>query len=142
MHIKKKSLAYITFDSLLLVFRQPDFPKAGIQVPKGTIEEGDTPEETIVREIEEETGIIYEEKPLFIGETTVNLTKYFPSINEHRFYFHCPLFSKPADEWEHYENHATGKDVPILFSFFWIPLHDAKSLLTAEQGELLHAIKD
>lgn len=140
MEIKRKSLAYITVNEELLVFRQPDFPEAGIQVPKGTIEDGDTPEETIIREIEEETGIIYREKPIFLGDTIVNLKKYSPIINEHRFYFHCPLYRKPADEWEHYEYHATGKNVPILFSFFWIPLHQAESLLIAEQGELLQAI--
>ncbi|MFN5310225.1 MAG: NUDIX domain-containing protein [Candidatus Kapaibacterium sp.] len=141
MKIKLKSLAYITFDKELLVFRQPDFPEAGIQVPKGTIEDGDTPEETIIREIEEETGMYYTHKPEYLGEAKTIVQSGNESYIEHRHFFHCPLKTKPAETWEHYEYHAKGKETPILFSFFWVKCAEADGLLIANQGELLHSIK-
>jgi 8-oxo-dGTP pyrophosphatase MutT (NUDIX family) len=54
---KRKALAYITWGNSLLVFRHPHVPAAGIQVPGGTIEEGESPEEAVLREAIEETGL-------------------------------------------------------------------------------------
>lgn len=140
MEIKRKSLAYITVNEELLVFSQPDFPEAGIQVPKGTIEEGDSPKETIIREIEEETGIHYTDTPEYLGEKNTIVRRSDDTIIEHRHFFHCKLRTKPAESWEHYEHHAKNSTEPILFSFFWIPIKDAKSILRANQGELLQKI--
>ena len=38
----------------LLLFRHP---KAGIQIPAGTVEDGETPEAAVIREVYEETGL-------------------------------------------------------------------------------------
>jgi 8-oxo-dGTP pyrophosphatase MutT (NUDIX family) len=51
-----KVVAYVTYDNQLLVFEQPDFPEAGIQVPGGTIEHGETGKAAASRETLEETG--------------------------------------------------------------------------------------
>ena len=55
--LKRKVVTYITSGNALLVFRHPDFPEAGIQVPAGTIEEGEAPEAAALREAFEETGL-------------------------------------------------------------------------------------
>ena len=47
---KHKVYAYITYANRLLVFRHVDGPDAGIQVPGGTIEEGEAPDEAVMRE--------------------------------------------------------------------------------------------
>lgn len=39
----KKVYSYITHQDLLLLFVHVDFPEAGIQVPGGTVEPGETP---------------------------------------------------------------------------------------------------
>ena len=49
--------AYITRAEQLLVFKQVDFPEAGIQIPGGTIESGELPEDPVLREAFEETGL-------------------------------------------------------------------------------------
>ena len=49
----------------LLVFRHP---LAGVQLPKGTVEPGETPAEGVLRELEEESGLRLEVQPHPIGE--------------------------------------------------------------------------
>ncbi len=41
--LRHKVYAYITHGHRLLVFSHRDFPEAGIQVPGGTMEEGEDP---------------------------------------------------------------------------------------------------
>jgi ADP-ribose pyrophosphatase YjhB (NUDIX family) len=54
---RHKVYAYITRAEQLLVFKQVDFPEAGIQIPGGTIESGELPEDAVLREAVEETGL-------------------------------------------------------------------------------------
>ena len=53
----EKVIAYITCGDKLLVFSHPRYPEAGIQVPAGTVEEGEPLEEAVLREAREETGL-------------------------------------------------------------------------------------
>ena len=50
-------IAYITHSDRLLVFRHTKHPEAGIQVPGGTVREGEALEEAVLREANEETGL-------------------------------------------------------------------------------------
>jgi len=65
---KNKMLVYITHANRLLVFRHPHHPEAGIQVPTGTIEQGESPEDAALREAFEETGLSNLEIGTFLGE--------------------------------------------------------------------------
>lgn len=60
--LRERVLAYITRDSAagpeLLIFEHtPDSPDAGVQVPAGGLEAGETPEQAAIREAREETGL-------------------------------------------------------------------------------------
>src|SRR5215207_5415661 len=56
MLVVDKAFAYITSRRGLLVFTHADFPDAGVQVPAGTIRQGERPDLAAVREVFEETG--------------------------------------------------------------------------------------
>ncbi len=55
--LKRKAFAYITHGDRLLVFRHPAAPDAGIQVPAGSMRTGERPEDAVLREAREETGL-------------------------------------------------------------------------------------
>jgi ADP-ribose pyrophosphatase YjhB (NUDIX family) len=63
--IIEKVTAFITHESTngrdLLLFKHPN---AGVQIPAGTVEDGETPKEAILREIAEEPGL----KSLSVGQ--------------------------------------------------------------------------
>ena len=48
----------------VLVFRHP---LAGVQIPKGTVEEDETIEAATLRELKEESGLVLDGEPQFIG---------------------------------------------------------------------------
>ena len=57
--VKDKVLCYVVREGRLLVFRHTDYSyeEVGIQVPAGSIQPGETPEEAALREAREETGL-------------------------------------------------------------------------------------
>ena len=55
--LKHKVFAYLTHGHRLLVFRHADFPEAGSQVPAGTVQPDERPDEAVLREAYEETGL-------------------------------------------------------------------------------------
>jgi 8-oxo-dGTP diphosphatase len=67
-----KAFIYVTRDARdLLVLAHPDHPEIGLQVPAGTIEAGETPEQAAMREASEETGLSSFHINAFLGEGTV-----------------------------------------------------------------------
>lgn len=49
---KRKVSAFMARGRDLLVFRQPDFPAAGVQMPAGSIEPGEAPLDAAMRKAE------------------------------------------------------------------------------------------
>lgn len=64
----RKAFAYITWNDSLLVFSHPRSPEAGLQVPAGTVRDDETPEQAVMREATEETGLGDLEIVDFLGE--------------------------------------------------------------------------
>ncbi|WP_299769284.1 NUDIX domain-containing protein [uncultured Tateyamaria sp.] len=61
----EKSVVAIVREFTLLAFRHP---QAGVQLPKGTRELGESPEETARREVFEEVGVVLSEPLLALGQ--------------------------------------------------------------------------
>jgi ADP-ribose pyrophosphatase YjhB (NUDIX family) len=101
----------------LLVFTHRDDPEMPIQVPGGTVEDGETVEYAIFREITEESGL-----------TSVRLVR---KLGVHRFYWHdlddeeerhfflFESIAETPETWD-YVVHSDGVDSGLVFSYRWV----------------------
>jgi 8-oxo-dGTP pyrophosphatase MutT (NUDIX family) len=142
----RKAFAYVTHRGRLLIFSHPDFPEAGLQVPAGTMWANETPEEAVLREAWEETGIEGLRIERFLGEQELVREQQLDDESDlrewqlhHRFFFHLTFEGEPQDRWQHYELHD-GLHAPTLFELFWAPL-DAVPELVAEHGRYLPELR-
>lgn len=111
----------------VLVFRHP---LAGVQIPKGTVENLETVETAVLRELKEESGLVLTAKPKVIGiwSRTIHTgpTEDGPmEINE----WHIAILKSDArlpDQWSH---DATGSlaEEGLTFDFFWLPVNETLS---------------
>ena len=142
MELKRKVLAYITkgedAEREILVFEQKDNPNAGLQVPGGTIEEGELLIDALYREIEEETGINREDLEL---KRKINTSNYFPqhkNVIYERNIFHLTFIGKEQAGWDH-RVYGGGNDDGLIFSHRWIPINKLPEL-AANQDQAIEFI--
>lgn len=110
--VKHKVFAYITHNQHLLVFSHPFAPEAGIQVPAGTINEGEHPEKAVLREAFEETGLTDLTLDSFLGEQERDMSDFGRNEIHHRRFYHLHCHREPPLTWRHEEHHHT--DDPSL----------------------------
>ena len=134
----RKVVAYITRDRHLLVFRHRDFPEAGLQVPAGTIREGESPLAGVQREVLEETGLTNCAVVAFLGVSYQDMQPYRDEVQE-RHVFHLVALGKVPKEWTHLEEHD-GLSAPTAFNLFWMRLDGPALDLIAGQGALLNQL--
>lgn len=133
--VKYKAFAYITHGGQLLVFRHPSVPEAGIQVPAGTIQAGESPAEAVMREAHEETGLDDLVLEGFLGEQQRDMSDRGLDEVHQRYYFHLRCASDPPATWRHYENDPSdGSSTPILFEFFWVRLLNGVPNMVGDHG--------
>lgn len=117
----RKVYAYITHGDLLLVFRQPDAPQAGIQIPGGTVEPGEACAAAVLREAAEETGLDNLRLHCFMGRRLVDLRPFGHDLLQERHFFHLLAPPDPPTTWRHFETTPHGGAAgPIAFDFFWV----------------------
>ncbi|QDK41977.1 NUDIX hydrolase [Bacteriovorax stolpii] len=136
MKEKTKVIAYIFRKgrSEVLVFNHADFPEAGTQVVGGTLEEGEDFKIALAREVLEESGLTIDPSSFIkIGETTYH-RKDKPEVN-FRHYFSFVSDALP-ERWSNIVK-SDGEDNGMIFDFFWLPIEEAKRVLTGNFGELL-----
>jgi 8-oxo-dGTP pyrophosphatase MutT (NUDIX family) len=138
--IELKVLAYLTRRSIdglqLLVFAHLDYPEAGIQVPGGKVEAGESCEAALLREVLEESGVLLQAP----GHRIAAYDN--PEYNVRRYVFHVETVGLP-DDWVHVVS-GTGEDEGLRFGYYWLALEEARtalgwqgafvSLLTSEQS--------
>jgi 8-oxo-dGTP pyrophosphatase MutT (NUDIX family) len=140
MRVQQKALAYITRGTRLLVFSQPHSPEAGIQVPGGSLEDGEDPASGVLREAREETGLTALRLDVLLGEQMVDLPE--RALLMHRHVFHLICEQATPDRWQHHETDPSeGPYQPIPFDFFWVDLRSGLPLLVGQQGALLPMLR-
>lgn len=125
---RRKVFAYITHGDRLLVFIQPNAPEAGVQVPAGTVKEGEGWEEAVLREAWEETGLTELEIASYIGEGWRDMTDYGKHQLHQRRFFHLRAADAHADRWQRIEAYAGDGSQP-LFELFWVPINHVPQLI-------------
>lgn len=140
-----KALAYITRkhnnDTQLLVFTHRHHPEAGLQIPAGTVEEGEEIEHALFREIHEESGLTHDDLKL-IRKLAVFESQEWGTI---RHVFHLAITRPQKDSWDwltnDYDNdEARARDERLVFCYRWESLKD-KVDLAGNQGMWLDMIK-
>jgi ADP-ribose pyrophosphatase YjhB (NUDIX family) len=101
----------------LLLFEHCDFPDAPIQIPGGGVEPDEPVEEVLMREIEEESGLVGLQIDRKLGVSEV------PSIvhPQKMLVRHCFLLKVPRsvpDTWIHCVQGA-GEDKDMRFEYKW-----------------------
>lgn len=137
--VKYKAFAYITNRHRLLLFRHVYIPEAGIQVPAGTIEAGESPQEAALREAIEETGLSDLAIDCFLGEQVRDMSEFVPGEINHRYFYHLRCSGQPPDSWQHEERDpSTGPEpMPLIYEFFWASLPHGIPPLVADHGRMI-----
>ncbi|RNF38435.1 NUDIX hydrolase [Planococcus salinus] len=142
METRRKVFAYITKgdedQKELLVFEHEGEPEAGLQVPGGTIEEGEMLIDALYREVQEETGLPREALE-FVGK--IQKYNYYPDHKDkvyERNIFHFEYTGEPRDYWEHLVE-SDGQDNGRVFKFHWEPVDDLPKL-AAEQDKAIELL--
>ncbi|MFV0937648.1 MULTISPECIES: NUDIX hydrolase [Bacillus cereus group] len=142
MLYKKKVHAYITREKegvmQLLVFKHRDIHEAGIQVPGGTVDEGETLEVAILREVQEESGLRHLCIERFLADYIIHVKE--KQEYEKRHFFHVTLLTDVKDTWEHIVS-AGEKDQGLAFSYEWVNIAKCPEL-AGKQGEFLHLLDE
>lgn len=137
--VSEKVYAYITQGDQLLVFRHVDAPEAGIQVPGGTVQPGESLPEAVLREAFEETGLADLDIVAELGDTwPVMDREVHPDAVHHRHFFQLRCADLLPATWRHEERFPSDGSPPMMFEFIWMPLTEASEVLIAEMGALAH----
>ena len=129
MQSRNRVFLYITTGQDVLVLSHVDYPEIGAQIPGGTIEENETPEEAALREGFEETGITRLRIASLLGTHTQDMTRYGKEEMLHCWYYHLIADPPQQTRWRHSElDPGGGADEPVLFELYWQPIHGTLEL--------------
>jgi 8-oxo-dGTP pyrophosphatase MutT (NUDIX family) len=119
--VLKACACLVDANGRLLVFHHPE--DKGMQLPKGTIEHGEAPEDAVRRELQEESGIHFTGELVPLGtidrycEAGVEGNKY-----RHPQLWHLFLMRHEAPLPEAFDHVAMGspEEDGLVFSFSWL----------------------
>ncbi len=145
--VKRKAFAYVTHRDArgerLLVFSHPNAPGAGIQVPAGTLEAGESPAAGALREAREESGLDCLELVGFLGEQLRDMRDFGRHELHQRSFYHLRCTGTPPERWRHSEQYPSDQVAAgavhqrPLFELFWARLPDDVPELIADHGIML-----
>jgi 8-oxo-dGTP pyrophosphatase MutT (NUDIX family) len=118
--VRKRVVAYVTRGRELLVFDHG----GTTQVPAGRVDHDETLEEGLVREVEEETGVVGVRVVRKLADGTEFARLRPGSVQPHESHaFHAVTDAETPDAWTHYVT-GTGMDAGMQMPCRWVPLDD------------------
>ena len=140
--VTEKVYAYITHEDRLLVFRHTHHPEAGIQVPGGTVEGQESPQDAVLREAMEETGLENLEIISYLGMHPLDLATFGETGIHNRHFYQLFFLGDRKDKWRHFEKSpSVGHPGPIEFEFYWVKFPEDVPELAGDQGVMLHKVR-
>jgi 8-oxo-dGTP pyrophosphatase MutT (NUDIX family) len=128
MKTRHRAYAYVTYKNKVLLFTHPLSPEAGIQVPAGTIQEGEKPEDAALREAEEETGLQNLRMVAFLDQDIRDMSDCGTAELQYRWFYHIECLSEPPEKWMHGE-HGKNGEIIIPFDFYWSEINALPKLI-------------
>jgi len=117
----QKAYVYILRRDHLLVFRERVHKDSGVQVPGGTLDPGESPEEGARREVAEETGRTDLVIDGYLGSHIWNYQwRHVTGRYRRHFYFGHFESDAPAT-WHHWEMSPSDGGPPFQMRFYWVP---------------------
>jgi 8-oxo-dGTP diphosphatase len=138
----QKVVAYIVRDGRLVVFTHADDAAhdSGLQVPAGTMRDGETPERAVLREAFEETGLAGLRIVRYLGAGEYDMRPYADAVHV-RHFFHLEVDADDVPERWTAEERGDGDGAPIRFDLYWIPLARAH-VVAAGQAAFIGRLLD
>lgn len=135
--LQVKVLAYLWQGQQLLVFRQPDHPEAGLQVPAGTVEPGEELLAAVHRELEEESGLSAFDEVVRLASYRIDMRPFGKDEIHERHVFALRHLGNAPQAWRHWELHSSDGRPPIALDLSWHDLRAGVPDLAADQGRCL-----
>ena len=131
----QKACAYVTRETgELLVFEGPGHD--GLQIPKGTLESGESPREALFREVREESGLTALHAPTHLATDVWTRRE---SKRYVRHFFHATVH-EPRDRWIHTVTDG-GEEHGAEFEFRWIrPATATDRAFALDLDDYVHAL--
>ncbi|MGV0870076.1 NUDIX domain-containing protein [Corynebacterium kalidii] len=125
----EKAVGYVVHQRNLLVFTHDDFPMevTGVQVPAGSIAEGESPGDAVVREVREETGLAVR-IVRSLGVESYDMWPSKPEVHERHFFQLGLVDGDVPVRWKCGENDASNGGLPVSWTCWWMALRDAHVL--------------
>lgn len=135
--VRRKVLIYVLDDAArVLTFTQRHSPAAGMQVPAGTVEPGESPADAAARELREETGHAALADLIQVAESVDDMSEFRPELHR-RSWFVTRADGFPREPWTHVESHPEQGE--IVAEFDWTDIDVAIADLVAGHGAQLRA---
>ncbi|MFI6164731.1 NUDIX domain-containing protein [Micromonospora haikouensis] len=139
----QKVVAYIVHGDRLLVFVHADdeqFDQSGLQVPAGTVRDGELLEQAVLREAFEETALHGLRIERYLGVAEWDVRPYADAVHVRHFFHLSVEGAEVPDRWIAVER-GDGDGEPIRFELYWLPLAQGH-VLAAGQSALLGRLFD
>jgi 8-oxo-dGTP pyrophosphatase MutT (NUDIX family) len=129
--VRERVVAYVTRQGPagldLLTIEQGDI-EGDVQVPAGRLDPGESPEDGLAREVEEETGITGVSVVRRLADADEFERLHGPGASAHRSHaFHAEVAADGPDEWEHRIG-GSGADAGFVYLCRWVRLDECPPL--------------